>query len=73
MLTLDARGMLCPLPIIRLARLAAGLPPGAEIEVLSDDPAADYDIPAWCGLRGHELLRGEPGRHMLRIGSRPQL
>jgi len=54
--TVEARGVLCPVPIIRLARTAGSLPPGSLVEVLTDDPAAEYDIPAWCRLRGHELL-----------------
>ncbi len=54
--TIEARGVLCPVPIIRLARTARALPPGTLIELLTDDPAAAYDVPAWCRLRGHELL-----------------
>lgn len=52
----EARGVLCPVPIIRLARAAAALPPGSVLELLTDDPAAAHDVPAWCRLRGHELL-----------------
>ena len=58
--TIDARGVLCPVPIIRLARVAAGLPPDAVVELFTDDPAAQYDVPAWCRLRGHELVGTEP-------------
>ena len=56
----EARGVLCPVPIIRLARTAARLPAGTLVELLSDDPAAEHDVPAWCRLRGHELLSTEP-------------
>jgi tRNA 2-thiouridine synthesizing protein A len=68
----EARGVLCPVPIIRLARAARALPPGSIIELLSDDPAAEHDVPAWCRLRGHTLLvtqlldaaaSAPPGRH----------
>lgn len=52
----EARGVLCPVPIIRLARAARSLPPGSILELLSDDPAAAHDVPAWCRLRGHTLL-----------------
>ena len=51
--------MLCPVPIIRLARAASTLASGSVIELLTDDPAAEYDVPAWCRLRGHELLTSE--------------
>jgi tRNA 2-thiouridine synthesizing protein A len=54
--TVEARGVLCPVPIIRLARAAATLPAGSLLEVLTDDPAAEHDIPAWCRLRGHDLV-----------------
>ena len=55
-ITVEARGMLCPVPIIRLARAAATLPSGSLIELLTDDPAAVHDVPAWCRLRGHTLV-----------------
>jgi TusA-related sulfurtransferase len=51
--------VLCPVPIIRLARTAGSLPPGSLVELLTDDPAAEYDVPAWCRLRGHELVLTE--------------
>lgn len=47
----DARGLLCPLPVIRLARRFAGLPVGGIIRLLADDPMAEEDVRAWC--RGH--------------------
>lgn len=55
----EARGVLCPVPIIRLARAAATLPSGSVIELLTDDPAAVHDVPAWCRLRGHTLVTTE--------------
>lgn len=57
----DARGLRCPLPVIRLARAAAGLPAGSVLTVLATDPAAAHDIPAWCTMRGHELVGCEWG------------
>lgn len=51
----DARGLRCPLPVIRLAEAAREAPPGSRIVVLASDPAARYDIPAWCRMRDHEL------------------
>lgn len=50
----DARGLRCPLPVIRLAAAAKDLPAGTELTVLSTDPAARHDVPAWCRMRGHE-------------------
>lgn len=52
----DARGLRCPLPIIRLAAAARIAPPGTEITVLWTDPAARHDIPAWARMRGHAMV-----------------
>jgi tRNA 2-thiouridine synthesizing protein A len=52
----DARGLRCPLPVIRLAEVARDAPPGTCIVVLATDPAARHDIPAWCRMRHHELV-----------------
>ncbi len=60
-LVLDASGLRCPAPVIRLARLAKDSPPGTRIAVLATDPAARLDIPAWARMRGHELVGVEPG------------
>lgn len=54
-LEVDARGLRCPLPVTHLARAARGAPVGTRITVLATDPAARYDIPAWCRMCGHEL------------------
>ena len=52
----DARGLRCPLPVIRLAAAALELPDGSVVEVLATDPAAVYDVPAWARMRGHIWL-----------------
>ena len=52
----DARGLRCPLPVIRLAQAAQGRPVGSLLELWATDPAARADVPAWCRLRGHELV-----------------
>lgn len=56
----DARGLRCPLPVIRLAAAAKGAAAGTRIVVLTSDPAARYDIPAWCRMRDHELIEITP-------------
>lgn len=57
---LDERGRPCPLPIIALGRTMAGLSEGAIVELLSDDPAARYDVPAWCRMTGHTFVGEAP-------------
>jgi tRNA 2-thiouridine synthesizing protein A len=61
-LVVDTRGLLCPLPVIELARRITDVAVGDTVAVLSDDPAAAADIPAWCRMRGHEYAgaREEP-------------
>ena len=55
-IVVDARGLRCPLPVIRLAQTARDTEPGAVIEVWATDPAARADIPAWCRMRGQDFL-----------------
>lgn len=52
----DARGLRCPLPVIRLARAAADLAVGELVTVWSTDPAAVHDVPAWARMRGHAVV-----------------
>ena len=56
LLTIDALGRKCPIPIIMLAEQIRDVPVGAVIAVLADDPAAYTDIPAWCGMKSHEFV-----------------
>lgn len=55
-LELDCRGLLCPLPVIELGRRHAEVPVGAVVAVVTEDPAARTDVPAWCRMRGQEFL-----------------
>jgi tRNA 2-thiouridine synthesizing protein A len=55
-LVVDARGLRCPLPVIRLAEAARDATVGTVVEVWATDPAARADIPAWCRMRGHTYL-----------------
>jgi tRNA 2-thiouridine synthesizing protein A len=52
---IDARNLLCPMPVIRTQDRVADLQPGELVEVLCTDPGVVYDIPAWCRMRGHEV------------------
>lgn len=58
--TLDCRGRPCPIPVIELAKGLPTVPIGAVLEVLTDDPAAATDIPAWCRMRAQDYLGAEP-------------
>lgn len=63
--TVDNRGMLCAQGILRLMRVLLPLPPGQLVRVLSTDPAAEADYPAWCRNTGHVFLRHEPGNGVI--------
>lgn len=57
--TLDVKGQLCPIPVIRTQNQAKKLAPGDILEVLCTDPGAINDIPAWCRINGHTVLNNE--------------
>lgn len=52
---LDARRLLCPLPVIRTQDKVAQLQTGDTLVVTCTDPGAIHDIPAWCRVNGHEV------------------
>ena len=56
---IDARGQKCPLPVLRLEKRLAALPPGAALVVLASDPMASIDIPLYCRQHGHGLTIAE--------------
>jgi|SRR5579884_226268 len=58
--TIDALGLMCPIPVIELAKRIGDVPVGGTVRVLADDPAARLDIPAWSELREHRYLGEEP-------------
>lgn len=53
---LDARGLLCPLPVLKARKRLMPLASGSVLRVLADDPAAIIDIPHFCSEAGHLLL-----------------
>jgi tRNA 2-thiouridine synthesizing protein A len=55
-MTVDARGLLCPLPVIRLAERMQAVPPGGSVVLVADDPAAEEDVRLWCRGHRHEVL-----------------
>jgi len=55
MKSVDARRLLCPLPVIRTQDAVATLHPGDLLKVLCTDPGVVHDIPAWCRVHGHEV------------------
>lgn len=65
-LTIDARRLLCPLPILRTEAAIADLHSGAVLAVWSTDPGLAQDLPAWCKIHGHRFLGiKKQGREMV--------
>jgi tRNA 2-thiouridine synthesizing protein A len=60
---IDARGLLCPLPVLRARRRLNALPPGGVLRLLTDDPAALVDVPHFCAEAGHAVLAREEIGH----------
>ena len=54
--TLDARGLNCPLPVLKARKALKGLPPGGVLEVLATDPASVIDFRHFCDTNRCELL-----------------
>ena len=53
---IDARRMLCPMPVIRTQDAIAKLNHGDILEVVCTDPGALNDVPAWCRINGHKVI-----------------
>lgn len=54
--TLDARGLNCPLPILRTKKALNSLQAGDTLQMVSSDPGSIKDIDAFCNQTGNELL-----------------
>jgi len=67
---IDARNLLCPLPVIRTQDAIAELQPGDLLQVLCTDPGAAHDIPAWCRVHGHEICAIDAGDDLITIDIR---
>ncbi len=69
---LDARYLLCPMPVIKTQERVGQLAVGDELTIHCTDPGAQYDIPAWCKIHGHEMIEiidlGEELLFRMRVG-----
>ncbi|MGD1061209.1 MAG: sulfurtransferase TusA family protein [Methanomassiliicoccales archaeon] len=54
--SLDCKGLMCPMPIVRLAKKMKEMQVGKVLELVVDDPGSKEDVPAWCSRTGNELL-----------------
>jgi len=60
--TLDCRGLSCPMPIVKLAKMMKKeVESGQVLKMEGTDPGSKTDVPKWCGRNGHEFLGMEEG------------
>ncbi len=53
---IDARRLLCPMPVIRLLDCINRQTVGARVEITCTDPGVMNDIPTWCRINGHRVI-----------------
>ncbi len=53
---IDARGKLCPAPIIEIAKAIKRVAPGAQVRLLADDPGAERDLRDWSAATRHQIV-----------------
>ncbi len=53
---INARRLLCPMPVIRVQQAIANLPTGTLVTAVCTDPGALHDIPAWARIHGHTVM-----------------
>lgn len=71
---LDLRGLVCPMPVLRLKRALKNANPLAVVSVLTDDPHAPADIRVFAQQSGHKVLSQEVlpnGITLSRVQHRP--
>jgi tRNA 2-thiouridine synthesizing protein A len=72
---LNARYLLCPLPVIRVQDRVKRMQQGEVLEVVCTDPGTVHDIPAWCRINGHRVIDSknvnDEYTFTLEVGSRP--
>ena len=64
---LDARNLMCPLPVIRAQDRIKTLLPGQRMNVICSDPGALNDIPAWCRINGHRVISTRHDEHTIEV------
>jgi len=57
--TLDLKGLVCPIPIVKISQAIKQVQIGEVIEATATDPGVLADIPAWCKTSGNELVKME--------------
>ncbi|MBA2709491.1 MAG: sulfurtransferase TusA family protein [Tatlockia sp.] len=53
---LDARRLLCPMPVIKAQNFTKQLQDGDMLTIIATDPGTMLDLPCWCRINGHKLI-----------------
>lgn len=65
--SLDARYLLCPVPVIRTQEKVRELTAGDVLRISCTDPGAEWDLSSWCRVHGHQFLSMEKVERELMI------
>ena len=65
--TLDAKGLSCPMPLLRTKKAIESISAGQILEVLGTDPGSKNDLPGWCQRAGHTFLGDKEDAGFLRF------
>ena len=55
LIELDTRGLLCPLPVLKLRKAIQKIEANEKIRLITDDPAAIVDVPHFCNEQGYQI------------------
>lgn len=64
--TVDARGLSCPMPIVKLSQAITETQVGQVVEVIATDHSFVPDVEAWCRKTGHELVKLDEGEEEIK-------
>lgn len=56
LIELDTRGLLCPLPVLKLRKAIQNVKLSEKIKLITDDPAAIVDVPHFCKEQGYQIM-----------------
>ena len=65
--TLDAKGLDCPMPLLKAKKALENLQPGQILEILGTDDGSRIDLPVWCERVGHVFLGVKEEKDYLRF------
>jgi tRNA 2-thiouridine synthesizing protein A len=65
--TLDARGLSCPMPVLKTKKAIESLTSGQVLEILSTDPGTRNDLPSWANRTGNTFLGEKEDQGFIRF------